>query len=344
MQIDTQYLFFFSMVGAFNGFLLAAYFWFAEPRETANKFLSLMLLALSLRIFKSVILYFHPDVARDFLQVGLMACFCIGPFLYFHVLSAVGKFDSSNWLQKGQLILLALLLLGVGLLYPYQSYPELWRGPIYRIINWVWFGYILLSAFELKPLWQKFLNKSQKLVFKENITLSVFVGNLLIWAAFYTASYLSYILGAIIFSFILYLTIMLMIFRKEAAPVKYADKSIAHDEASALKDRLDTLIAEEQVHLSSTITLPKLAGRLNTSAAKLSQFLNDNLQKSFADFINEHRIHSAKQRLTTEGKSIKMEQLAEECGYNSMSTFYSAFKKIAGETPAKFRDRISTDL
>ncbi|MCK0070237.1 AraC family transcriptional regulator [Kordiimonas laminariae] len=344
MQIDTQYLFFFSMVGAFNGFLLAAYFWFTEPKETSNKFLSLMLLALSLRIFKSVILYFNPDVARDFLQLGLMACFSIGPFLYFHVLSKVGKYRADNWFYRGQLIVLGTLLIGVGLFLPYDTYPELWRGPIYRIINWVWFAYITASAFELRPIWKQMVDKERQLAFSETITLSVFAGNLLIWAAFFTASYLSYILGAIIFSFILYLTVMLVIFRKKEVPVKYADKSIARDEASTLKDRLDTLIAEEQLHLSSTITLPKLAGRLNTSVPKLSQFLNDNLQKSFADFINEHRINSAKQRLTIEGKSIKMEQLAEECGYNSMSTFYSAFKKIAGETPAKFRDRISTDL
>lgn len=341
MPIETQYLFFFSMIGSFNGFLLAVYFWFGKPRDSANKFLALMLLMLSLRIFKSVILYFNPDSAKSLLQLGLSACFLIGPFLYFHTLSLFDKFTWRNQWHKGQILLLVGIVFGIGFSFPYGTYQELWAGPFYRIINFVWLGYIIATAWELKPLWQKWNAKNRAFLRKEIITLSVFIGNCLIWLAFFSANYFSYILGAIIFSFILYLSLLLLVFHRQERPSKYVNKNILADEALSLKTQLDSLMETEKLHLSPTITLPKLAAQLNIGTPKLSQFLNDNLGQSFTDFINEHRIESAKLRLHSEGKSIKLEQLAEECGYNSMSTFYSSFKKFTGVTPARYRDSLS---
>lgn len=344
MAIETQYLFFFSMIGSFNGFILSVYFWFGKPRDNANKFLALMLLMLSIRIFKSVVLYFNPDIAKSFLQLGLSACFLIGPFLYFHTLSRLDKFNWQNQWHKIQILLPVVIALGVGFSFPYTTHQELWAGPFYRIINLVWLVYIMATAWELRPVWRKVIIPNSQISPKKVITLSVFIGNCLIWLAFFSANYFSYILGAIIFSFTLYLSILLVVFHRQERPSKYGDKSISADEALTLKARLSALIETEQLHLSPTITLPKLAAKLNIGAPKLSQFLNDNLGRSFTDFINEHRIESAKLRLHSEGKSIKLEQLAEECGYNSMSTFYSSFKKFTGVTPAKYRDSLSPEL
>lgn len=341
MPIDTQYLFFFAMIGAFNGFLLSAYFWFKKPTDVANKFLALMLLMLSVRVFKSVILYFNPEVTKTFLQLGLSACFFIGPFLYFHMLARFQRFSWQNPWHKNQIFLLATVVLIVGITFPYANHEALWARLFYRVINLVWLFYIVAAALEMKPLWKKLIAKGSHLTRGEVISLSVFVGNLLIWLAFFTASYLSYILGAIIFSFLLYLTVLLLVFHRQDRPTRYANKLILPDEAARLRAGLQTLIEDEQLHLSPIITLPKLAARLNVSTPKLSQFLNDNLSVSFADFINEHRIESAKHRLRQDGKTVTLEQIAEECGYNSMSTFYASFKKVVGQTPAKFRDSVS---
>ena len=57
--------------------------------------------------------------------------------------------------------------------------------------------------------------------------------------------------------------------------------------------------------------------------------------KNFSLFINEYRIEEAKRILDSKSK-LKIEVIAEMCGFNSNSTFYSVFKKITNTTPAKY--------
>jgi AraC-like DNA-binding protein len=93
---------------------------------------------------------------------------------------------------------------------------------------------------------------------------------------------------------------------------------------------------KQQVFLDANLALPKLAKMLSWSPPKLSQLLNDNLHQSFNDFVNSYRIAHAKTLLL--GDSVmKMEDLAERSGFNSLSTFYTAFKKHTQLTPAKYK-------
>ena len=100
MEASRELLFFFSALGAFNGLLLSFYFlFFAKSKHISNYFLGTLLLAMSIRIGKSVFYFFNPDLGREFLQIGISACAFIGPSLYFYIKSMTsppGKF-SSTW-------------------------------------------------------------------------------------------------------------------------------------------------------------------------------------------------------------------------------------------------------
>jgi hypothetical protein len=119
MDIGKEILFFFSALGAFNGLLLGLFLlFFTQKKYLANDFLGALLLALSIRIAKSVCLYFDGKLPKIYLQIGLSACFFIGPFLYYFVRSAVtplGKMPKS-WLRT--LIALAVVTLVVGITLP----------------------------------------------------------------------------------------------------------------------------------------------------------------------------------------------------------------------------------
>jgi AraC-like DNA-binding protein len=51
----------------------------------------------------------------------------------------------------------------------------------------------------------------------------------------------------------------------------------------------------------------------------------------------EYRVEEAK-KLLKEKQNIKVEEIAEQVGYNSKSSFNTAFKKITGLTPSEFRN------
>ena len=106
----------------------------------------------------------------------------------------------------------------------------------------------------------------------------------------------------------------------------------------ALKSKLEEYMKTEEVFLNPSLTLFDLAKGLNMSSLELSLFLNKALQKNFFDFINEYRIEKAKKLLiSSERKDHTVLEILYEVGFNSKSSFNTAFKKYTKVTPTKFR-------
>lgn len=342
MNTHSLLLFFFSGLGAFNGLLISLYFLiFARPRHLSNYFLGGLLLMLSTRIGKSVFFYFNPDLAKIYLQIGLSACFFIGPFLFLYVRSIVDAERSKN-LWKFLLPPLFVIAMVLGWMYPYESHPEIWRQHFIINIYRQWLVFLILSGLSLFGTFKKAFDKTQKLDRKEVWVMSVFLGVFAIWFAYFTSRYTSYIVGALSFSFVLYSSIFVFFANRGKKPLipptskpKYANKKIEDQEAQAILKKIEKVMLEEQAYKNPNLTLPKLAKQLNISTHMLSQLLNDKLEKSFPNFINEYRIEEAK-RILQDEPHLKIEVVAEQCGFNSNSTFYAAFKKFTDTTPARY--------
>lgn len=120
---------------------------------------------------------------------------------------------------------------------------------------------------------------------------------------------------------------------------KYKASSVTSDQQEALLLRLKQLMTTEKPFLTSDFCLPDLADQLKTSVHTLSQVINDGLKKSFFEMTAEYRIEEAK-RLLKERPNIKVEEIAEEVGYNSKSSFNTAFKKLTGQTPSEWRSTL----
>jgi AraC-like DNA-binding protein len=232
----------------------------------------------------------------------------------------------------------------VGILYPYQQYEELWGDLFYKLINYIWLTYIFLSIPVVFPR-VKAVSKSTKFTQDDIWLFTIFTGNVLIWFAYFTASYTSYIVGALSFSFILLIICLLVAFKlnNKAIKAKYVDKEIEKSEASEIISRLNALMNNEELYKNSLISMPQIAKRLGMSTPRFSQLLNDNLNKSFSVFINEFRIEAAKLMIMS-NPTQTMENISEQCGFNSQSTFYSVFKKHTKLTPAKYKVENSTNL
>lgn len=109
-------------------------------------------------------------------------------------------------------------------------------------------------------------------------------------------------------------------------------------EADAIVQRLHDLMERDKPFLAAGFSLSDLATRLSIPTHTLSQLINDRMGKNFFELIADYRIREAK-RLLTAQHNIKIEEIAEQVGYSSKSSFNIAFKKITGKTPSEFRDQ-----
>lgn len=90
--------------------------------------------------------------------------------------------------------------------------------------------------------------------------------------------------------------------------------------------------------LDPIISLETLANELKMSTSSLSQMINNHSGYNFSDYINFLRVEQAKSLLNNDGYSqYTIFSIGLECGFNSKSTFYSAFKKFTNTTPSEFR-------
>ena len=347
MNISDELLFFFSALGVFNALLISGYFFFfKKPKNISNFFFGLLLLMLAIRVGKSVFYYFNDDLDQIFIKVGLAACILIGPALYFYMKSCVQPDSKLRFWPLHFLILLALSIL-IGFLFPQTHDPWI----IGRSLSWVeiiymvWLAYIVASGWVLRSTIGKIFNKNEKLSDFDFWVLSVFIGNLIIWIAYKTCSYTSYIVGALSFSFIFYLLFLLIHFRRTKGAIfnqslKYSNKKIEAIEAENLSKQLNHLMVKEKIFTDADLKLSDVASKMNILPHTLSQLINDNLGKSFTSLINEYRVEEAK-ALIQSNSHIKLEAVGYDCGFNSKSTFYSVFKKITNTTPAKYKESIS---
>lgn len=338
MAEPNQLLFFFSALGAFNGFLLSLYFAFnAKKKIFANYFLAFLLLVLSIRIIKSVFFYFNPQLSTIFIQVGLSGCILIGPFLYLY-LKSFSATEKCNWVVHTLPFIVGITLLGS--LYPYTEYRNVWSNWIVTGIYFQWLVYLIVSFRYLKPIFKKIKGKG-KLKELDVWLLNIYAGVAVIWLAYKFGTYASYIVGALSFSFVFYLILLLIVFRNSQQTIffeekeKYKNKEI-DTETQVLMEQKLLILVERQLFLDPNFTLEIAAKELNVTKHLLSQYINEALGKSFSNLIKEYRIEKAKQLLATKS-NFTIEGLGYDSGFTSKSTFFTAFKKITGFTPAAYQ-------
>ncbi|MGB5498770.1 MAG: helix-turn-helix transcriptional regulator [Maribacter sp.] len=108
-------------------------------------------------------------------------------------------------------------------------------------------------------------------------------------------------------------------------------------------NNVNDYILTNQKYLDPYLSLEKLAEELDTSTSSLSKLINSYAGSNFPDYINSLRIEESKKLLSdTSFSPYTILAIGLECGFNSKSTFYSAFKKFAGQTPTAYRNKSST--
>ncbi len=353
MDFGNKVLFFFSSLGAFNGLILGIYFiFFTAKRHLSNYFLGALLLALSIRIGKSVAFFFDYNLSKTLLQIGLTACFFIGPFLYFFLKAEMGQIKNlpKSWVR--QIVCWSFAIVVAGVVYPYENFPPLWRNYIIPVIYLQWGVYIVFSVVLIRPLIKKMVRKVKLKPFEKWMLAICGAVSLIFMAyvwAFLNITRGSYITGPLYFSLIIYLIVFILLYRKRANDLssysaqKNGDKKMPEEEAKYIFSKLERVMTEKEMFKNPNLKVNDVAREINISGYQLSQLLNNNLSKNFTLFVNEYRINEAC-KILTEDTSFTIDAVSFEVGFNSKSTFFATFKKLKGMTPSAFQQSTTTDL
>ena len=105
-----------------------------------------------------------------------------------------------------------------------------------------------------------------------------------------------------------------------------------------LAPRLNHCMNQGKMYLNPTLSLRDVAQAMGTNVTYLSLYLNRTLGVTFYDFVNHFRVEEACRIIESmaERGRINMTEVAEQSGFNSVSSFNRYFKKVMGITPKAY--------
>jgi AraC-like DNA-binding protein len=104
---------------------------------------------------------------------------------------------------------------------------------------------------------------------------------------------------------------------------------------------LKEYMEKNKPYLNPSLTIQNISDELNVPVRDLSLLINHRLGQHFFDFINTYRIENAMKILSDSSKSkVTILEILYEVGFNSKSSFNSAFKKHTGLTPTDYRKKL----
>ena len=116
-----------------------------------------------------------------------------------------------------------------------------------------------------------------------------------------------------------------------------AVKNSTNSRNSSIIEGMERYIDE---NYDKDIALADMATRFNMSQSHLSELFKKYKGDNFKTYVNRKKIDKAKEILKND-KNIKVKQLADMLGFNSVNTFIKVFGKYAGMSPGQYAKEIA---
>jgi AraC-like DNA-binding protein len=365
----------FIFLGIVQAVFLCLFFFSKENRKVqANVFQGLMLLSIALCILEVFLMYTGYIVNCLFLvDFSEPITLLIGPFFYLMVISLIHRTVPKKYYWHFAFPVVYLLQLIPFYLEPeavkYNSWIDAYKpgfpyhahvydhNPRMWLTNWaievILISLIFYTVLSIFPVIKAFRERKEsflkpvhpvlrKLRFGVLEVFSVVV-MLFVIKILKEEDTGDHIMGAYITAVIYFTSFGVIRQSGFFKPASLADgrsrnSGLASEVQRNILQKLSDLMQKEKPFLRTDFSLPDLAQRLGTSVHVLSQVINEGLGKNFFEMAAEYRVEEAK-RLLKEQSNIKVEEIAEQVGYSSKSSFNTAFKKFTGMTPSEFRKR-----
>ncbi|MGB6152325.1 MAG: helix-turn-helix domain-containing protein, partial [Pricia sp.] len=138
------------------------------------------------------------------------------------------------------------------------------------------------------------------------------------------------------------------LFRGIAVDLKLSKELMQEDDRHAAPSKetqdqiteLKNYMSKEKPFLNAGLTVQKLANETGLPSKELSVLINQHLNQHFFDFVNGYRIENAMRILCDPAKKdLTVLEILYEVGFNSKSSFNTAFRKHTGTTPTAYRKK-----
>ena len=103
-----------------------------------------------------------------------------------------------------------------------------------------------------------------------------------------------------------------------------------------LMEEMSSLIEEKELYRRKNLRITDVASELATNKTYVSVLLNNMSGESFTSMITRYRVEYA-QKLLREHPDMLLDDVAEESGFSSRTTFYRSFKALTGMTPQAWK-------
>lgn len=337
-----------SALGIANGLLLGGYL--LKKSHVSNRYLGAFLLLLSLRYGITTVSYFYRNPQNDFLvDWGLLLNLSLGPLFLAYVSDLLKQnLPKGFWVrQLWPMGFLAVLLILARTILPWGDVFTPFQTPWFALNQLTLLHWILYLVYTYR--W----SRSQ---LREGIPgldvhgvqlwlngLLLFMGVLVLGYSFNNAKILCVIFCPLFYTIIVYLLLAYFIknynlLQKAFGADLAKNNALKAEFVPQLQAQLQQFMEQEQGFRDADLNLEKLAQKMGCSSHALSHYINSYEGCNFSDWLNRYRVTYACQLLLDEQYAqLKIAAIAYDSGFNTLSVFNGAFKKVLHQTPSEFR-------
>lgn len=114
---------------------------------------------------------------------------------------------------------------------------------------------------------------------------------------------------------------------------------LKNDKRNFLPEWLDTLCVKMRDFENFSVGASRMYELNPKSKSHLIKSMQQYLNTTVSDFINEQRVNFATEQLIN--TNLPVIDIALDCGFNNVNYFYRLFKKVHGDTPHSYRKKYS---